>query len=114
LLGLVRHMIEVENIWFGNLAGAPKPPRYFSLPDNPDGEFDDVADADAAANVATFLAECEDSRRIAAAHDLDDTFVRRDETFSLRWLYLHMIEEDARHIGHADIIRQRIDGATVG
>ena len=47
-----------------------------------------------------------------ADRDLDDTFVSRTDTLSLRWLYSHMIEEYARHNGHADLIRQAIDGAT--
>ncbi len=110
LLGLVRHMTEVENGWFGGFSGALKPPRYFT-DDNVDGEFDDVEGADADADVAIYLAECEDSRRAAAGRGLDETFVsRRGNEISLRWIYLHMIEEYARHNGHADIIRERIDG----
>jgi len=49
----------------------------------------------------------------AVAHaSLDDTFVHRGEEISLRLIYLHMIEEYARHVGHADLLRERIDGAT--
>jgi hypothetical protein len=48
-----------------------------------------------------------------ASAGLDDTFVsRRGHDISLRWVYVHMIEEYARHNGHADLIRERIDGAT--
>jgi hypothetical protein len=46
----------------------------------------------------------------AAAHGLDDTGIRRDKPYSLRWIYLHMIEEYARHNGHADLIRELVDG----
>jgi Protein of unknown function (DUF664) len=110
LLGLVRHMTEVENGWFADFASVMKPPRYFS-DDNLDGEFDDVEGADVAADVAIFKAQCEQSRRAVAGRDLDETYVgRRGIPISLRWLYLHMIEEYARHNGHADIIRERIDG----
>ena len=49
--------------------------------------------------------------RAAAAHDLDDTGIRRGSEVSLRWIYTHMIEEYARHNGHADLIRELVDGA---
>ena len=53
-------------------------------------------------------------RAAAAGHALDDTFVhpRTQDTISLRWVYVHMIEEYARHNGHADLLRERIDGST--
>jgi hypothetical protein len=58
--------------------------------------------------------ECDESRRVASAHDLDDAgLTRHGEPCSLRWIYLHMIEEYARHNGHADLIRELVDG-TVG
>jgi uncharacterized damage-inducible protein DinB len=111
LLGLVQHMTEVENGWFGGFAGAPKPPRYYTE-EHPDDDLEVVKDADAAAVVAAFRAECADSRRLAAGRGLDETFVhRRGATISLRWIYIHMIEEYARHNGHADLIRQAVDGA---
>ena len=55
-------------------------------------------------------AECARSRGVAAQHGLDDTGVRRGASFSLRWIYVHMIEEYARHNGHADLIRELVDG----
>jgi hypothetical protein len=61
-------------------------------------------------NHAAWQAECERSRAAAAAHGLDDTGIRRDKPYSLRWIYLHMIEEYARHNGHADLIRELVDG----
>jgi uncharacterized damage-inducible protein DinB len=111
LLGLVRHMTEVENGWFSRAVGRLKEPRYFTG-ETPDGEFDWVDDADAAADIAVYLAECAESRRAVADLTLDHTFPRRDDTFSLRWVYTHMLEEYARHNGHADLLRERIDGAT--
>ncbi|MFE6777917.1 DinB family protein [Streptomyces sp. NPDC057702] len=111
LLGLVRHMTDVERNWFRRvLCGADAPPLYWT-DENNDGDFD-VAHADAAAGFATWRAEIELAREAAAGRTLDDTATRRDEVFSLRWIYIHMIEEYARHNGHADLIRQRIDGAT--
>jgi uncharacterized damage-inducible protein DinB len=115
LLGLVRHMAEVERVWFRRvLAGQDWPMIYCSEDDNPDGDFDDIADADVAQDFATWRAECEAAREAAAtASSLDVTGLRRSGVrVSLRWIMVHMIEEYARHNGHADFLRERIDGAT--
>jgi uncharacterized damage-inducible protein DinB len=110
LLGLVRHMTDVEHGWFSDFAGLGYQGRY-ETEQNPDGSFDDIAEADPVEAVAAFEAECENSRQLAADCSLDDTYIdERGNTFSLRWIYVHMIEEYARHNGHADIIRERIDG----
>jgi hypothetical protein len=58
-----------------------------------------------------WLEECDHSRAAAATHELDDTGLRRGEPCSLRWIFLHMIEEYARHNGHADLIRELVDGS---
>ena len=116
LLGLVRHMAEVERNWFRRvLAGEDAPPRTYD-DDNVDGDFDDVDDADVADAFAFWRSECENSRdhravvriprRRAGSHK------RSDQDVSLRWVLVHMIEEYARHNGHADLLRERIDGAT--
>jgi hypothetical protein len=114
LLGLVRHMGEVERWWFRrNVAGEPVGDLFCS-DERPDGDFDDLAKADPEADFATYHAECAAARAAAAGRSLDETFryPRRDADISLRWVYVHMIEEYARHNGHADLIRERIDGAT--
>jgi uncharacterized damage-inducible protein DinB len=114
LLGLVRHMTEVEHWWFSvRSAGRPESPVYCTDA-SPDGDFDDIADADPEANFAAYLAECQASREAVATLPLEHTFfhARRQKEMSLRWVYVHMIEEYARHNGHADLIRERIDGAT--
>jgi uncharacterized damage-inducible protein DinB len=115
LLGLVRHLTEVERNWFAR-ALAGDPPLY-SSGTSPDWAFDEVAAADAAADLARYEDEVRRSRRVAAAlHDLDaaGSGIRdgRPVSVSLRWIYLHMIEEYARHNGHADYLRERIDGVT--
>ena len=115
LLGLVRHMGEVERSWFRRvLSGEQAPPRYYS-DENRDGDFDDVADADVAEAFGYWRDECAHAReRVGAAPSLDVTGTgRQGETYSLRWIMVHMIEEYARHNGHADLLRERIDG-TVG
>jgi uncharacterized damage-inducible protein DinB len=112
LLGLVRHMTEVERNWFRRvIAAAAAEPLYYSR-DNPDGDFDDVDTADADADLSAYRAEVDACRQLAAAYDLDATGLRRGRPVSLRWVYLHMIEEYARHNGHADLLRERIDGLT--
>jgi uncharacterized damage-inducible protein DinB len=115
LLGLVRHMSEVERNWFRrSLAGEDVPPIYYS-DTNEDGDFDGVDTADVDEAFSTWRAECEHARRLAgAAATLDQLSAkpRRDgSTVSLRWIMVHMIEEYARHNGHADFLRQCIDGA---
>ncbi len=113
LLGIVRHMAEVERSWFRRtLAGEDAPPLYYSDTD-PDGDFDNVDDADAEEAFDAWRAECERARQlIAAANSLDVVGRRRGEDVSLRWILVHMIEEYARHNGHADLLRERLDGAT--
>ncbi|MFB7499823.1 DinB family protein [Streptomyces sp. NPDC056161] len=116
LMGLVRHMAEVERGWFRKvLAGEDPGPIYYSEHD-PDGEFH-LGEADTWEEAyATWQHEIDTARRHASRFGLDDLSegVSRfsDESFSLRWIYTHMIEEYARHNGHADLIRERIDGTT--
>ncbi|GAC1641615.1 MAG: DinB family protein [Chloroflexota bacterium] len=113
LLGLVRHMAEVERGWFRRtLAGEDISYLYCSDAD-PDAEFDRVDDADPDEAFRDWRAECEIARaRVAAVPSLDDVGVRpRDGgPVSLRWILVHMIEEYARHNGHADLLRESIDG----
>jgi uncharacterized damage-inducible protein DinB len=109
LHGLVRHMAEVERNWFRRtLLKEPQAPTIFS--DEEDGEFEPLDDADWDADRAAWQAECQASRDAAAGRDLDYQGVRHGEPCSLRWIYVHMIEEYARHNGHADLIRELVDG----
>ena len=113
LLGLIRHMAEVERSWFRDRAvGDPSAGPLYYTDDNPDGDFDDVAEADAEHDLAVFRSEIELADRAAAGLPLEHEFTGRRGAISLRWVYLHMIEEYARHNGHADLIRERIDGVT--
>lgn len=112
LLGLLRHMSEVERWWFRSRSAGIALPQLYCRDDDPDGDFDNVAEAVVAQDIETFRAECLAADEAVRAKSLDDTFTHRDNLFSLRWVYLHMIEEYARHNGHADLLRERIDGAT--
>ncbi len=114
LVGLLRHMTEVERAWFRRvLAGEEAPPMYYS-DEEPDGDFDLVAEADPDEMLATWRSECDHSRSLVAdVRSLDDVgrTLRQGEQVSLRWILVHMIEEYARHNGHADLLRERIDGS---
>jgi uncharacterized damage-inducible protein DinB len=115
LLGLVRHMTEVERAWFRRrIGGEDAPPLYYTQ-ERRDDDFDAVDDADPAAMFAAFNAEVDRCRAAVAGVPLDTVVpnTTRDgrNDFSVRWIYVHMIEEYARHNGHADLLRERIDGA---
>jgi uncharacterized damage-inducible protein DinB len=115
LLGLVRHMAEVERSWFRQrFAGQADLTDLYSSEEFPDGDFDLADGAGAEADFATFAAECAAADQAVRDRSLDDTFhdPHPDEQIKLRWVYLHMIEEYARHNGHADILREQIDGVT--
>ena len=114
LLGLVRHMTDVERGWFRRRIAGEDVGFLYSSEADPDGEFDNVGGADAEQDFAAYLREVELARQAAAGRELDGTFFheRRKVVMSVRWVYLHMIEEYARHNGHADLLRQRIDDAT--
>ena len=113
LLGLVRHMAEVERSWFRTRAAGQDVGMLFCSETNPDGDFDDVEDSDAESDFATFRAEVDLARQAAAGLPLEHEFATsRVPAISLRWVYLHMIEEYARHNGHADFLRERLDGVT--
>ena len=115
LLGLVRHMAEVERAWFRRrIGGESIDYLYCHTEANPDGDFDDVDAADARVDYDVYCREVELCRAAAAGRSLDGTFYHstRREEMTVRWAYLHMIEEYARHNGHADLLRERIDGAT--
>jgi uncharacterized damage-inducible protein DinB len=114
LLGLVRHMAEGERQWFKMVLGGEQIPYHYYTDDNPEAEFTDVDGADVAESFETWRSECADAReRAAAAASLEFTGTQDGKEFSLRWIMIHMIEEYARHNGHADLLRERIDG-TVG
>jgi uncharacterized damage-inducible protein DinB len=115
LLGLVQHMAEVERNWFRRVLTQEEAPPIFNPdadPDATDGGFDLAEGASYARALPLWQAEMDRARENCAARALEDTspFMRGQVT--LRWIYTHMIAEYARHCGHADLIRERIDGRT--
>lgn len=113
LLGLVRHMTEVERAWFRIRATGADLGYLYCTDDNMDGDFDDVDAADAAIDFAVHRTELDLCDKAVADLALDHTFTHpRHGELTLRWVYMHVIEEYARHNGHADLLRERIDGTT--
>jgi uncharacterized damage-inducible protein DinB len=113
LLGLVRHLAEVERGWFRRRFAGHDVPKRYQTPEQPDGDFDGAV-ADAAVVEEAWQAWREEvafAEEFTAATVLD--FVAHDgagDPISLRELLVHMVEEYARHNGHADLLRERIDG----
>lgn len=117
LLGLIRHLADVERRWFRQVLAGQHASPLFSSPTHPDGDFDDAV-ADPAVVAAARRAWHDEvtfaDTFIAAADSLDvEGHDSWRGTVSLRWVLVHMIEEYARHNGHADLLRERIDG-TIG
>jgi uncharacterized damage-inducible protein DinB len=117
LLGLVRHMADVERGWFRWFMSGQDAPELFSSEEDPDGDWDG-ARPDPALVEQAWRAWREEvafaEQFVAAAPGLELTGKREDRwrgQLSLRWVLTHMVEEYARHIGHADLLRERIDGA---
>jgi hypothetical protein len=106
-LGLVKHATFVEKVWFhSRVAGVAR--ADVGLPDTPHESFV-LADDDTVATVQeAFVAACERSREIAAAHDLDEQYPWHQGPVTLRFVYAHMIAELARHAGHGDILVEQI------
>jgi hypothetical protein len=113
LLGIVRHMAEVERNWFRPVLGGEPMATIFAPAMDWEASFRDVDTADTAEAFRIWRAECDHSRAlVAAAPSLDVRGFRGRSWFGLRWVMTHMIEEYARHNGHADLLRERLDGST--
>ncbi|MFI7702420.1 DinB family protein [Nonomuraea sp. NPDC049480] len=112
LLGLVRHMAHVERMWFRRVLNGEAVPRLWDKDRDNDADFNDVDKASAEEAFATWQDEIERARAISAAKPLDAVGDRNGQDCTHRWILVHMIEEYARHNGHADLLRERIDGVT--
>lgn len=114
LLGLVQHMAEVERNWFRRVLAQQDVPLLFPAdqPREHSGGFDLAEDASFPAAFSAWRAETDQARQNCADRALDDTVPLMGGQVTLRWIYTHMIGEYARHCGHADLIRERIDGST--
>jgi hypothetical protein len=109
--GVVKHLSGVERFWFSiDFAGADLPWPWPE--DDPHGNFPPAAEDTLAKIVGDYLNECDRSRAAIWGASLDEMARGPDMHFNLRYALAHMIEETARHCGHLDILRERIDGET--
>ncbi|MCZ2402980.1 DinB family protein [Paenarthrobacter sp. Z7-10] len=115
LPGLIQHLAEVERNWFRRvLTGEQVPPIYSLAADSegPDGGFDLSDDVTLGTALAGWQSEVSRARGNCGVRALEETSPFNSSEVTLRWIYIHMIGEYARHVGHADLIRERIDGRT--
>jgi uncharacterized damage-inducible protein DinB len=112
LLGIVKHLAYVERWWFQQM-WAGEEPSYPWTDDDPDADWRVEPDETTGKILALYRGECDRSREVvAAAPSLDELAHHPRRKLSRRWILVHMIEETARHVGQADILREQIDGAT--
>jgi uncharacterized damage-inducible protein DinB len=115
LLGLIRHMAKVEHTWFlrrfaGRAAAGDDP--FQGAANGTDADFEELDPARAAEEYALLVEQHRLADAAVSGASLDDTFTHEGEVYSLRLVYIHMIAEYARHSGHADLLRECVDGVT--
>lgn len=115
IAGLVKHLASDEDGWFSEGFAGSTVEVWASAPSGADNdwEFSSAADDDFEDLVTLYRDACERSRNVSRGRDLDE--LNRGEgwePFTLRFAYVHMLEETARHLGHMDIIREMLDGST--
>lgn len=116
LLGLVRHMTDVEKMWFIARFQGGEPEGLYRTAEDPDAAFNNLGGPDLEESLELFAAACQRSREIVAeTSSWDQVSVgprRGDQYVTMRWILFHLIEEYARHNGHADLLREATDGVT--
>ena len=113
LLGLVRHLAEVERNWFRPVLGGEEMAGIFAPGMDFEAAFQNLATADVAEAFRAWRAECDHARMlVAVAPSFDVSGLRGGIRVSLRFVMTHMIEEYCRHNGHADLLRENLDGST--
>jgi hypothetical protein len=113
LIGLMRHLAAVERWYLQVIIAGEQPPELFGDGTDPEADLHDIAAATGADTYALWREQVAHSRRITAAHPLDavGTNPGRGQDHAHRWVLQHLIDEYARHNGHADLLRESIDGA---
>jgi uncharacterized damage-inducible protein DinB len=114
LLGMVHHLVYVERGWFEENVAGLNVEYPFDEDDDPDIDFRVPTEMTAEEVFDLYRSQCARSRDVLAQASLDDPVKgeKRSADYNVRWVVVHMIEETARHAGHADILREQIDGAT--
>jgi uncharacterized damage-inducible protein DinB len=111
LLGLVRHMSDTERGWVRQAYRGEQVPDLYYRPEAPAADFEEVDPAGAEKDFELYRSECRAVDAALEGAELDDTFTYGERTMSVRWMWQHLVEEYARHNGHADLIREAIDGS---
>jgi len=115
LLGIIRHLTDVERHWFRRRFAGERLPGAYATDADPDASFNNIGNDNAESDYADLLTEQQAARNAVAAMRLDHVYEHpRYGAMSLRWVYLHMIGEYAGHAAHAALLREAIDGATFG
>ena len=112
LLGLLRHAAKVERTWLRQRAAGEDVEPFYDPDLGPQHDFDHLDPAEAEDAVRLLREEWLDADVAVAAMSFDDTFDVHGEEWSLRMVYVHLIAEYARHNGHADLLREALDGVT--
>jgi uncharacterized damage-inducible protein DinB len=110
LHGLVRHMSEVELYWTSTVFRG-NPAKHYGDEAHPEADFEDLGTTDFTTSRRLWEAQIHDSDELMHSASLDQLSKGRETRVSLRWILTHLIEEYARHNGHADLIREMVDGA---
>ena len=111
LLGLVRHMSDCERGWVRQTFRGEQIPDLYYRADTPDADIEEADPVGAEEDFEIYRAECRAVDAVLEGAKLDDTFTFAEKTTSVRWMWQHLVEEYARHNGHADLIREAIDGS---
>lgn len=112
LLGLVRHLAKVERFWFRQHAAGEEVEPMYDPALGKNADFDDLDPTQAEADFTRLTQEWRQADEVVAGMAFDDTFDVRGQDFSLRMVYVHLIAEYSRHNGHADLLRESLDGTT--
>lgn len=107
--GILKHLVTSEQHWFGNVLGGQNIPMPFHAGD-PDGDWRVAEGEDSGSLVRAYRDACAASDQIIEALKLDSVGAQRDGDYTLRWALAHMAMETSRHLGHADLIRELLDG----
>lgn len=114
-MGLVKHAAACERSWFQRCLAERAPSEIDGYASGDDESWHVTADETVDDVIAEFRSACAESRQVAARFALEDTALHRFlGRVSLRWIYVHMIEELARHAGHADILREQLEARGTG
>ena len=111
LLGLVRHMSDTERGWVRQAFRGQQVPDLYYRSDAHDADFEEAGPGGAEEDYERYLAECRAVDAALEGATLDETFTYGEKTMSVRWMWQHLVEEYARHNGHADLLREVIDGS---